>query len=139
MIFFMLEKMQSNLKNKSPERCQPCLSLYKAKLFEILFVATVNILVQCALPTFPEISSFFLVSSSSHRRCFIKKLSQKFTEKHLCQSLFCIKIETLAQAFFVNFVKLLGTPFLQNIFGQLLLSIGNILGLFSRLLNITLY
>ena len=55
----------------------------------------------------------------------------KFTGKHLCQSLFLIKLlalacnfiakGSLAQMFFVNFAKFLGTPFLQNTSGRLLL------------------
>ena len=37
-----------------------------------------------------------------------------------------------------NFAKFLRTPFLQNTLGRLLLSVGNILGLFSRLFNLSL-
>ena len=58
----------------------------------------------------------------------------KFTEKHLCLSLYfnkvagqaCnfIKIETLAQVFPVNFAKFLRTPFSQNTSGRLLLTLG---------------
>ena len=79
-----------------------CLSLYKAKLFETFFVATVNILIQCALPTFPEISSFFLVLRSSHRSCSIKQNDlrnfTKVTGKHLCQSTFLNKVAGLSPA-----------------------------------------
>ena len=32
-----------------------CLSFYKAKLVQTFFLATVNILIQCPRPTFPEI------------------------------------------------------------------------------------
>ena len=46
-----------------------CLSLYKAKLFQTFFVATVNILIQCTRPTFPEIQSFFLVLAT-FQGCF---------------------------------------------------------------------
>ena len=58
----------------------------------------------------------------------------KFTGKHLCRSLFLIKLEastcnlikkeTLAQVFFVNFAKFLRTLFLQNTSGRLLLKNG---------------
>ena len=49
----------------------------------------------------------------------------KFTGKHLCQSLFFIKVaglhfvkkETLSQVFPVNFVKFLRAPFLLNTSG----------------------
>ena len=57
--------------------------------------------------------------------------SAKFTEKHLCQSLFLNKVagfnlwkERLCHRYFnVNFVKFLRTPFLQNTCGRLLLSL----------------
>ena len=66
---------------------------------------------------------------SCHQRCSITKvffeISQKFTGKHLCQSLLfnqvVIKKETLAQAFSVNFAKFLRIPFSQNTAGRLLL------------------
>ena len=50
----------------------------------------------------------------------------KFTRKHLCRphAWNFVNKETLAQVvFFVNFVKFLRTPFLQNTSGQLLLLI----------------
>ena len=61
----------------------------------------------------------------------------KFTGKHLCQSLFYNKVAglrttTLLQkrpwhkCFPINFAKFLRTAFLQNISGQLLLSMGSI-------------
>ena len=72
---------------------------------------------------------------SSHERCSIKnmflKISQKFTGKHLCQSLFLIKLQASScnfikkrlwqRCFLVNFVKFLRMAFLQNSFGRLLL------------------
>ena len=79
-----------------------CLSLYKATLFETFFLTTINILIQCALPTFPEIQSFYLVLSRSHRRCAIIKGDlrnfTKFKEKHLCQSLLLNKVAGLRPA-----------------------------------------
>ena len=72
---------------------------------------------------------------SSHQRCSLRKgvlrNFAKFTRKHLCQSLFIDKVagprsSTLLKnrlwhrCFPVNFAKSLGTPFLQNTFGQLL-------------------
>ena len=75
---------------------------------------------------------------SSHRRCSVRKgvprNFEKFTGKHLCQSLFfnnvlrnyakftkkhlCRKIH---RCFPENFTKFLRTPFLQNTSGRLLL------------------
>ena len=56
---------------------------------------------------------------SSHRRCSVKKgfLKNfiKFTEKHLCQSLFFNKVAGLG-----HFAKFLRTPFLQNTSERLL-------------------
>ena len=75
---------------------------------------------------------------SSHQRCSIKKgvlrNFTKFTGKHLCQSLFFSKVASLRPAtllkkrlwhrcFFVNFVKFLRTPFLQNTSGRFSLSL----------------
>ena len=89
--------------------------------------------------TFKElILHVILLYRSSHQSCSEGKIVlrnfAKFTEKHLCQSLYfnkvagqaCnfIKIETLAQVFPVNFAKFLRTPFLQNTFGRLLLTLG---------------
>ena len=66
---------------------------------------------------------------SSHRRCSVRKgvlrNVAKFTEKHLCQSLFFNKVAGLRPAtllkkrlwhrcFPVNFAKILRAPFLQN-------------------------
>ena len=73
---------------------------------------------------------------SSHRRCSVRKdvlrNFEKFTGKHLCQSLFFNKVVGLRPAtllkkrlwhrcFPVNFAKFLRTPFLQNTSGWLLL------------------
>ena len=70
---------------------------------------------------------------SSLRRCSVKKLFlknlQKFTGKHLCQSLFLSKAATLRPAtllkkkpwhgcFSANFAKVLRTPFLTNTSGD---------------------
>ena len=46
----------------------------------------------------------------------------KFAGKHLFQSLFLMKKETVAQVFPVNFAKFLRTSFSQNAPGQLLLN-----------------
>ena len=57
--------------------------------------------------------------------------SAKFTEKHLCQSLFFNKVAGLRLRYFpVNFAKLLRRTFLQNTSGLLLL---------CRILNISLH
>ena len=73
---------------------------------------------------------------SIHRSCSMEKgvLTNfaTFTGKNLCQSLFLNKVAGLRSAtllkkrlwrrcFLVNFAKFLRTPFLQNIFGRLLL------------------
>ena len=71
-------EMQSNLKKQSTKTMSMlfcCLYLYKAKLFETFFVATVNILIQCALPTFPEIQK---KKSTRIALEFIFLVSQKF-------------------------------------------------------------
>ena len=75
---------------------------------------------------------------SSHGRCSVKKgvprNFAKFTGKHLCQSLFLNRVAgdmpaTLFKkilwhrCFYVNFAKFLGTPFLQNTSGRLLLKL----------------
>ena len=80
----------------------------------------------------------FLHFRSSHWRCSIKKgilrNFTKFTGKHLCKSLFFNKVAGLRPAillkkrlwhrrFPVNFAKFLGTSFLQNTSGRLLLTI----------------
>ena len=74
---------------------------------------------------------------SSQRRCFVRRGVlrdfTKSTEKHLCQSLFFDKvagsfIRLWHRCFSVNFVKFLGTSFLQNTSGRLLLhAVHNIL------------
>ena len=66
-------------------------------------------------------------SSSSHRRCSIKKdvleNFAKFTRKRLCQSLFFNKKKRLwHRCFPVNLAKFLRTPFLQNTSVRLLLN-----------------
>ena len=52
---------------------------------------------------------------SSHRRCSVRKgvlrNFSKFTGKHLCQSLFLIKLQTQHSYFAVNFAKFLRTHF----------------------------
>ena len=64
-------------------------------------------------------------SRSSHRRCSVKKdvlqKFEKFTGKHLCQSLFPNKKRDPGTA--VNFAKFLRAPFLKNTSGRLLLKI----------------
>ena len=64
----------------------------------------------------------FCISSNykcSHRKCSVKKGAirnfAKFTGKHLCQSLFLIKLQAW------SFAKFLRTPFLQNTSVRLLL------------------
>ena len=68
--------------------------------------------------------NIFSINRSSHQSCSIKngvhRNFTKFTGKHLCQSLFFNKVTGL-RCFPVNFVKFLGTPFLQNTSGRLLL------------------
>ena len=75
--------------------------------------------------------SFLLITSGrgSHQRCSVKKgfLKNfiKFTGKHLCQSLFLIKLQASGLQLFkkkklwhrcfpVNFAKFLGTPFYRT-------------------------
>ena len=67
---------------------------------------------------------------SSHRRCSIKKgvlrNFTKLTRRHLCWSLFLIKLQALTllkKRLAVNFVKFLRIPFLQNTSGRLLLAL----------------
>ena len=64
---------------------------------------------------------------SSHQRCFIKrgviKNFAKFTGKHLCQSLFFKKKGFWHRCFPIKFAKFLGTPFLHNTSGRLLLQV----------------
>ena len=77
-----------------------------------------------------------LLYRSSHQRCSLKKVFlknfTKFTGKHLCWSLFFNKVSGLRPAtllkkrlqqrcFPVNFLKFLGTPFLQKTSQRLLL------------------
>ena len=47
----------------------------------------------------------------------------KITGKHLCQSLFFNKKETLTRAFLCGFCKVSKNTFLQNTYGRLLLKI----------------
>ena len=80
--------------------------------------------------------TLFWCNRSSHRRCSIEKgvlkNFAKFTENHLCQSLFFNKVEGLRpktllkkrlwhRCFLVNFAKFFRTSFLQNTSGRLLL------------------
>ena len=69
---------------------------------------------------------------SSHWRCSVKRvLLKSFTRKHLCGSLFLIKLQAFRAAillrrdsnecFHVKFAKFLRTPFLKNIYNRLLL------------------
>ena len=77
----------------------------------------------------------FVKYRSSHQKCSMKKgvlrNFAKFTEKHLCHSLFFNKVAGLRPAtllkkrlwyrcFPVNFAKFLRTPILQNTSGRLL-------------------
>ena len=97
----------------------------------------------------------FLIARSEQRKTnliFQKQPSQvfckkgvlrniaKFTGKHLCQSLFFIKVAGLMlchRCFSVNFAKFLTTPFLQNTSGRLLL-IFNFFEMFLiRLVSVT--
>ena len=81
-------------------------------------------------------NSFHIVFRSSQRKRSIEKgvlkILAKFTEKHLCQSLFLIKLQracnffkkgTLARVFPVNIAKFLIALLLQNTSGWLLLSV----------------
>ena len=75
-----------------------------------------------------------LYKRASHRSCSVRKgvlrSFTKFTGKHLCQSLFFNKVDsvlvkfyikkgTLTQAFSCEFAKFLRTPFLKNTSGRL--------------------
>ena len=78
---------------------------------------------------------FFIIEfGSSYRRCSTKRAALKnlsiFTGKHLCLSLFLIRLHTCrpvtllkrgSRCFPVNIAKFLGTPFSQNTPGWLLL------------------
>ena len=65
---------------------------------------------------------------SNHWRCSVRNFAT-LTEKHLCQSLFLVKLQTSSPAkmrlwhrcFPVNFAKFLRTPFLRSTSGRLLL------------------
>ena len=78
----------------------------------------------------------WIICRSSHRRCSLRngvlRNFEKFTGKHLCQSLFFNKVAGLRPAtllkknfwhrcFPMNFAKFLTTPFLRNTPGRLLL------------------
>ena len=62
-----------------------------------------------------NLNKFCLFDRSSHRRCSIEKgvlkTFAKFTGKHLCQSLFFIKKETLAKVFSCEFCKIFKNTF----------------------------
>ena len=72
-------------------------------------------------------------NGSSHLKCSVKKgvlrNFEKFTGKHLCQSLLFNKVAGFSFSllkkrlwcFLVNFAKFLGTSFIQNIYGRLVL------------------
>ena len=76
-------------------------------------------------------ASFIFNNSSSHRRWSLRKVVfrnfAKFSGKHLCQSLFLIKLQLWAynfikkrlwhRCFSVDFAKFQRTPFLQNTCG----------------------
>ena len=80
-----------------------------------------------------DVFFFTFIARSSHRRCSVRKdvlrNLTKFTEKHLCQSLFLMKLQAFIKkrlrhrCFPVSFAKFLRTPFLQNPSGRLLLHI----------------
>ena len=65
---------------------------------------------------------------SNHWRCSVRNFAT-LTGKHLCQSLFLVKLQTSSPAkmrlwhrcFPVNFAKFLRTPFLRSTSGRLLL------------------
>ena len=77
--------------------------------------------------TYGIVNYFCKRFKSSHQRCFVRKgvlrNFAKFTGKHLCQSLFLIKLQAWHRCFPVNFAKFLRTPFhritLDDCFGTL--------------------
>ena len=87
-------------------------------------------------PNLTKKPAMMIIFRSSHRKCFVRKGTvrnfSKFTEKHLYQSLFFIKVADVRpptlltkilwhKSFPVNFEKFLRTPFLQNTSGRLCL------------------
>ena len=75
--------------------------------------------------------NIFSKNRSSQQRCSVKKgvlrNFTKFAGKHLCLSpAILLKKRLWNRCFTVNFVKFLRTPFLQNIFGSLLLDVTGI-------------
>ena len=84
------------------------------------------------LPFFPVTSLKRFISRSSHRGCSIKKSVLTnfaiFTGKHLCWSLFWIKLQAFIKkrlkhrSFPVYFEKIFRKPILKNIYELLLLS-----------------
>ena len=73
------------------------------------------------------IDCFFEVLKKQPPEVLAKVVLRNFAGKHLCHSLFLVKLQALSKkrpwhsCFPVNFAKFLGTPFLQNTSGWLLL------------------
>ena len=87
---------------------------------------------------------FCIWSKSGHRRCSVKKVLLrnflKFTEKHLCQNLFLIKLQAVGLLFSCEFYEISKTLFLKNTSERLLLSVQimSVTEDLSNLLNIDL-
>ena len=102
--------------------------------FHLFFVANTKIIFgyNIATPLYKHLLNSLLMQKQSpevfHKKSVLRNFA-KFTEKHLCQSLFFNKVAGLRQLcqrlwhrwFAVNFAKCLRTPFLQNTSGRLLL------------------
>ena len=72
--------------------------------------------------------SIIALYRSTQRRCSVKrgviKNFAKFTGKHLCQSLFLIKKETLAQIFSCEFCKIcMNTFFTEHLWSTALVNV----------------
>ena len=123
-----------------------CLNWYKQLEFSTIFINETKVRnnksLACEFGVFTSgVFLYFFCENdaytcrSSHWRCSVKKSVlknfTKFTWKNLCQNLFFNKVAGFRPAtllkrdcgrcFPVNFVKFLGTPFLQNTSGRLLL------------------
>ena len=106
----------SNLEPSRPK--QNCVGYFPSKslLRAQSQYCTSNFLVQCCLRRiWTTLSIRFSYAEAVVRRCSEKgalKNFTKFTEKHLCQSLFLNKAAGLKHSYFpVNFAKFIRTPF----------------------------
>ena len=85
--------------------------LFQQFLANHVFVFSLVLIKKVVIIGNPE--CFKIKNRSIHRMCILRNFA-KFTGKHLCHSLFLIKLQPKAQCFPVNFAKFLTTPFLTE-------------------------